>query len=165
MDREIELLSQQLRECVGANHRIAELLLEQEFDDGVGQLVSVPGTGTLGDQARQAAAVVQRLGLIEHGTGDPERRGDYGDGSALDVSAAEHLVPDLHEVARVEELAALEQGISHLLGTGVEDALLPQGFAFGVQGLGHGASITSRSPCQSNYAAIMRRVKDLLSET
>jgi hypothetical protein len=113
MDREVELLSKQLRERGGPEHRVAKLVLEEEIDDGVGELVGVSRAWALRDQARQAGAVVERLGLIEHGTGKPERLGDRGDRGPLDVNAAEHLVLDLHEIARVEELAAVEQGVGH----------------------------------------------------
>src|SRR4029077_5212492 len=74
---------------------------------------------------------------IEDGTGEPERLSRLGDGGPLDANAAKHLVLDLHQVARVEELAAEEQGVGHLLGVGVQDALLTERFAFGVRGLGH----------------------------
>ena len=55
----------------------------------------------------------------------------------LDVHAAQHLVLDLHQITRVEELAAVEQGVGHLLGVRVQDTLLTERFTLGVQGLGH----------------------------
>src|SRR5262249_43432970 len=106
-------------------------------DDEVGEFVGVTGSGSLRDQAGQAGAVVERLGLIEDGTGEPERLSHLGDGGPLDVNAAQHLVLDLYQVARVEELAAEEPGVGHLLGVGIQDTLLTERFGFGVQGLGH----------------------------
>src|SRR4051794_20650352 len=75
--------------------------------------------------------------LVEDGTGEPERPSDLGDGGPLNANAAKHLVLDLHQVARVEELAAEEQGVGHLPGVGIQDTLLTERSAFGVQGLGH----------------------------
>jgi hypothetical protein len=71
MDREIELRSQQLRQRGGAEHRVVELVLEEEVDDGVGQFVGMPGSRALRNQARQTGAVVERLGLVEHRTRKP----------------------------------------------------------------------------------------------
>jgi len=137
MDDQVELLSNQLREHRGSQERVAELVLDQEFDDGVGEFVGASGARALRDQAGQASAVVERLGLVENGTREPERVHDLGDGGPLHTNAAEHLILDLHQVARVEELAAQEHGVGHSLGVGVQGALLTQRFGFGVQGLGH----------------------------
>src|SRR5271157_420247 len=57
----------QLRERGGSDQRVAELVLEQEFDDGVGEFVGASGARALRDQAWQAGAVVERL---------PESSGD-----------------------------------------------------------------------------------------
>ena len=96
--------------------------------------------------------MIEHLGLIEHRTGEPEPPGDFGDGGLFDMNAAEHLVPDLHEVVWVEELVALEQGIGHLLGARVQGTLPTQGVAFGVREFGHRDLRLSTSQCQSNYA-------------
>jgi len=113
MDHEVEVLSNQLRERRGSERRVAKPVLEQESDHEVGELVGATGSGSLRDQARQAGAVVERLGLIEDGTGEPGRLSHRGDGGPVDANAAEHLVLDLHQVARVEELAVEEQGVGH----------------------------------------------------
>ena len=101
-------------------------MLEQEIDHEVGELVGLTRSGSLRDQARQAGAVIERLGLIEDGTGEPERLSNLGDRDPLDANSAKHLILDLHEVARVEELAAEEQGVGHLLGVGVQGTLLTE---------------------------------------
>jgi len=137
MDHQVEVLADQLRERGSPKQRVTKLMLEQEVDNELGELVGTAGAGPLGDQARQAGAVEERLGLIEDGTGEPECLSHLSDGGPLDASAAKHFVLDLHEVARVEELAAEEQGVGHLLGVGVQDALLTERLAFGVQGSGH----------------------------
>src|SRR5208282_3959524 len=137
MDDQVEVLSNQLRERGGSEQRVTELMLDQKVDNEFGELVGTAGAGSLRDQAREAGAVEERLGLIEDGTGEPERLSHLGDGGPLDANAAKHFVLDLHEVARVEELAAEEQGVGHLLGVGVQDALLTERLAFGVQGSGH----------------------------
>jgi hypothetical protein len=112
-------------------------MLEQEIDHEVGELVGLTRSRSLRDQARQAGAMIKRLGLIEDGAGEPERLSNLADRSALDANAAKHLVLDLHQIARVEELAVVEQGGGHLLGVGVQDALLTERFTLRVQGLGH----------------------------
>ena len=58
MDYQVELQSNQLRERRGSQERVAELVLEQEFDDGVGEFVGASGARALRDQAGQACAVV-----------------------------------------------------------------------------------------------------------
>ena len=138
MDHEVEVLSNQLRERGSSEQRVANPVLEQEIDDEVGELVSVTGSESLRDQARQAGAVVERLGLVEDRTRESERLSHLGDGGPLDANAAKHLVLDLHQVARVEELAPEEQGVGHLLGVGIQDALVRELFTFGGQGWGHG---------------------------
>jgi hypothetical protein len=137
MDDQVELLSEQLGERGGPQPRVAELVLEQELDDGVREFVGTSGARALGDQAGQASAVVERLGLVENGTREPERRNDLSDGSPFHANAAEHLILDLHQVARVEEVAAQEHGVDHPLRVGVQGALLTQRFGFGVQRSGH----------------------------
>ena len=119
MNHEAEVLPNQLQERRGSEQWVAKPVLEQEFDHEVGELVGLTRSGSLRDQARQAGAVIERLSLIEDGTGEPERQSNLGDRGSLDANTAKHLVLDLHEVARVEELAAEEQGVGHLLGVGV----------------------------------------------
>src|SRR5262249_57134026 len=87
MDHQVELLANQLRERGGSEPRIAKPVLEQEIDDEVGEFVGMTGTGSLRDQARQAGAVVERPGLIEDGTGEPEGLSDLGDGGPLAAGA------------------------------------------------------------------------------
>jgi hypothetical protein len=137
MDDEVELVSNQLRERGSSQQRITELVLDQEFDDGVGEFVRASGARALGDQAGQASTLVKPLGLVENRTREPERLNDLGDGGPLHANAAEHLVLDLHQVARIEELAVLEHGVDHPLRLRVQGALLTQRFGFGVQGFGH----------------------------
>ncbi len=83
MDDQVEVLSNQLRERGGSEQRVTELMLEQKVDDELGELVGTAGAWSLGDQARQAGAVEERLGLIEDGTGEPERLSHLGDGGPL----------------------------------------------------------------------------------
>src|SRR5271157_6303216 len=64
MDHKVELLPQHLRERGGSQQGVVKLVLEQEIDDGVGELVGVSRSGALGNQARQASAAEERLGLI-----------------------------------------------------------------------------------------------------
>jgi hypothetical protein len=137
MDHDAEVLSNQLRERGGSEQRVAKPMLEQEIDHEVGELVGLTRSRSLRDQARQSGAMIKRLGLIEDGTGEPERLSSVGDRSTLDANAAKHLVLDLYQIAWVEELAVVEQGVGHLLGVGVQDALLTERFTLRVQGLGH----------------------------
>jgi hypothetical protein len=74
MNHEAEVLANQLRERGGSEQWVAKLVLEQEIDHEVGELVGLTRSGSLRDQARQAGAVIERLSLIEDGTGEPERQ-------------------------------------------------------------------------------------------
>ena len=74
-------------------------LQEEDVDDRVREFVGMSRPKALRNQARQTSAVVERLGLIEHGTGKTERSHGLGDGRAFHLNAANHLILDLHEVA------------------------------------------------------------------
>ncbi len=63
-------------------------------------------------------------GLIERRPRQPEGRGSIGHGRMVDLDAAKHLVSDLQQVVRIEEVVSLEQRIGDSVRMRVEHALL-----------------------------------------
>jgi hypothetical protein len=65
--------------------------------------------------------------LVEGRARETEGRGARGDGDAIDARPTAHLVLNLDEIARVEELVADEHGVRDAVGAWVEAALRAQG--------------------------------------
>ena len=101
-------------------HRLArnELLLDERQRLAL-QLMGSMWTALSGYQSSNAAFVEAGLGLV---VGRPRHAvflGGFGHRRVLDGDPAEHLILDLHEVARVEELIFLKLRIVHLRGAWV----------------------------------------------
>jgi len=96
------------------------MLLEVNLDEGHYPSVEfVPAFGTplVRQQPCQALADIGGLGLMAGGAGDAEQGRGMRLGGALYPYQAQHLVFDLHQVARVEERIGQESGGLYPLGT------------------------------------------------
>lgn len=102
-------------------------VLEHEVQNGRRKFVRSMRTTLAGNQPYQALLRNRLLGLIEHRPRKPEGRGCFGHGSVVDLHTTQHLVLDLQQVLRIEEVARLEQRIRDGLRVWVEDALLAKG--------------------------------------
>ena len=85
-------------------------------DNRVGAFVGPLRSGTLGHQPGDPVRLERGRGLVERLAADPEARGDLGHRPSIDLVAANHLVLDLHAVARVEERMAHKGVVADGLG-------------------------------------------------
>ena len=99
----------------------------RESQDLAVKLVRTAWTALLGHQPRNAGLVEARLGLVVGRPRDAVLVGRVRHRGVLDRDAAQHLVLDLHGVARIEELALPELRIADLLGRRVQRALFEEG--------------------------------------
>jgi hypothetical protein len=89
-------------------------------------------------QAGQARAAKGPLGLIKRRAGQTKGRRGAPDRLLIDLHLAQHLVLDLDEIVRIEELAVAEERMSDRPGAGIERAALAQHSALGsLAPLGH----------------------------
>jgi hypothetical protein len=103
--------------------RLAVALLTKEVRDTVGELVRTTWAGPTRNQTRQAMTLIQRLRLIHRWSRKAEYRRSRTEGHSLDAHAPQHLVLDLKEIVRIEELVSSEQGVLNVVGAGMEIAL------------------------------------------
>ena len=80
----------------------------------VGQLVRPPRPGPGRHQTGQAGRVHRGGRLIERRTGEPERGGRPAHRLPVHPDLPHHLVLDLHQIPRIEELRRRERGIADL---------------------------------------------------
>jgi len=129
--RKGELLPNQLCQ-LACPHRLARnKLLLDELQRLALQLMGSVWTALSGYQSGEAALVEDGLGLV---VGRPRYAvffGGFGHGGLLHRHPAEHLILDLHEVARVEEIVFLKLRIAHLLRAWVQSALFEEGLDLG----------------------------------
>src|ERR1700722_8798493 len=112
--RQVEFLPDQLCQ-VACAYRLArnELLLDEHQRLAL-QLVGAVWTALARHQSGEAALVEAGPGLV---VGRPRHSvflGSFGHGGILDRYAAQHLIPDLDEIARVEEFVFLELWVARL---------------------------------------------------
>ena len=115
---EVEFLPNQLRQFARSHGLARDELLLDERQHLALKLMGTAWTALLRYQSGDAGFVEVGLGLV---VGRPRHAvllGGVGHGRVLDRDAAQHLVLDLHEVARIEEFVLLELRIAHLLGAG-----------------------------------------------
>ena len=100
----------------------------------------LPGTALLGDQSAQSALLKGRLRLIKRGTGKTKLLSCPDYGLVVGIDAPQHLVLDLKQICRIEEIAVLEKSRGDSLGMGIERSVGPQGLLLAVVGtaFGHG---------------------------
>ncbi|MDI6773570.1 MAG: hypothetical protein QME77_13440 [bacterium] len=141
MDRDAESLLDQPYEVLEAQLRLPCERLPQRRHHIRRNLVGPPRSGLLGQQRRQASRRVGRLHLVVRRSRQAEARRAVADRLPVYADPAQHLVLDLHQVARVEELARGECLVGDLLRMRVQAALLAEGVGLGVAlGSGHGRS-------------------------
>src|ERR1035441_8242514 len=122
MNRHIEAFLDPARQAGGAGSWIFLASLLKELHDFRGELASLLGPALEGYEAGQAAPRDGGLRLVERGAREAELGGSLGDRLPVFLDAAQHLVFDLHQVARVEELAFGKQVVGHGLRVRVEGA-------------------------------------------
>ena len=92
-----------------------------EVEDFLGALVIAPRPAGTWQQSGNPLLLEGQFGHIVSLAADPESFGHVADRAAVDPMAAQHLVLDLHAVARVEELLRAGEGlVAHALRVGME---------------------------------------------
>src|SRR5215203_246705 len=102
------------------------------------------------------------LGLIERRARQSESRSSFGDRCLVDLYTAKHLVLDLNQVLRIEEVAGLEERVRDSLGMRIEHAVLTKTLSlcciYRCRHCAYGGRL-----CLYNYAAYQVYVKCLPS--
>ena len=94
------------------------------------QLVCSPRPTLFGKQPAQPLVLEIQRGLVIGGARKAERSSRLTDGLLLDLDAAQHFVLDLDQVVGIEEVALVEQRISHLLRAQIHTSLSLKRFLF-----------------------------------
>ena len=97
-------------------------VLVDERQDLGRDLVRAAWAAPLREQARKTSV---SEGLDHPETGrqrNAEALGGLGQGEPVDAHQPDHLVADLQQVVRIEEVAAGEPGVAHAFGMGIERA-------------------------------------------
>ena len=94
----------------------------------IGTLVSSFGTAAAGNQSWQPLLLEGRFSQIECLPAHSEALGHLGYGSTLQAVAAQHLVLDLHSIARIQELLALKDFVSDSFRVRMQSSVSAQGF-------------------------------------
>ena len=128
-------------------------VLEDELQNGGREFVRSVRAALAGNQSREALLRNRLLGLVEHRTRQPERCCRLRDGSFVDLDAAKHLVLDLEQVVRIEELPGLEQRIRDSLRMRIEDALVAKALKLCRISPGWWHGKVGQLFCTCNYAA------------
>jgi len=92
-----------------AGHRLVQTHLLQKAQDLRAHLVPTARTWSLRHQRRQATSLQRRLGCVEHRAREAKAGRGVRDGVPVDLHPPQHLVFDLHQVARIEEGVATKK--------------------------------------------------------
>ena len=120
------------RQRLVRSHVFARAPALDVVDNRVGALVSPLRPGTLGHQPGDPVRLERGRRLVERLAADPEAGGNLGHRPSIDLVAANHLVLDLHAVARVEERMAHKGVVADGLGVRMQGSCLAQGLRLGV---------------------------------
>src|SRR5579863_1552941 len=130
MNREAKLFLDGLCELRRGQRSIGCLDSADELHDLGSQLVAAARSALFWKQARQAGLLKRGPGLIERRPGESKGFRRRTDGLLVDSDLTEHLVLDLDQVLRVEEIAVLKQLVLYILRARVENPLLAERLAF-----------------------------------
>ena len=111
--------------CPDAAIARAELL--DEVHHLTAELVSAARTALCGQEAGQSTLAEGCLRLIERRAGEAERAGHSRDRGTVHLDPADHLVLDLQEIPRVEEIRLTEDLVADAFRPGIEEAALSEG--------------------------------------
>lgn len=101
--------------------------LEQKLHDFSRQFVRVLGAALLRQQPAQTVRLKIGLSLINGGSRKPELGRCLRHGNVLSLDGAEHFVFELQQIVRIEEERIGKEGMTDVLGMGVERAGLAKG--------------------------------------
>jgi hypothetical protein len=110
--------------------RLTPLL--HEIQDLVGALVSTPRAAPTRQQPWKATVSKTRIRDVESLPADPEQMNNLRDRLAINTVPAEHLVPHLDKIPRIEEITGTKSFVLDVLGMAVERTLLSEGPESGI---------------------------------
>src|SRR5438552_3369884 len=150
VDIEIESLPDLLGQLARSNGLARDQLLLDKCQHRTPYLVRAAWTPLPGHQAGDPCFLEAGFGLIVRRPGHAVFLRRTGHRRALHRYAAQHLVLDLHDVARIEELAIVELRILDLPGRRIQRALFEQGPDLGMLAVAFGGHRDLRgSACRS----------------
>ena len=120
------------------------------------------GPGRSGSNPGSPPRLPGALRLIPGRARDAEARSGMAHRHAVLAHAAQHLVLDLEQIARVEERVRQEQLVAHRLRVRVQAAVLLEGSGLASAGRLAIARAPSRKECKSIYAPSRHRIKPRL---
>ena len=103
----------------------------EKVDDLLGKFGTLVGPWTTREDARETLSVEPLVNGIERGPREAEPRGRLGDGFSVDADPPQHLVLDLDEILRIEEVLPGEERVADLLRSTVQAAALSEGVSSG----------------------------------
>ncbi len=101
--------------------------LLEKVDDLLGKFGTLLGPWATREDARKTLSVEPLVSGIERGPREAESRGRLGNGFSVDADPPQHLVLDLDEILRIEEVLPCEERIADLLWATVQAAVLSKG--------------------------------------
>jgi hypothetical protein len=105
--------------------------LLEEIDDVFGELVTFVGPRPVRDDPRKAFGFETLAGGVERWPREPEPSGGLRHRISVDSDSPQHLVLDLDEVLRVEEVVFGEERVADRLRPSIEGTVLFEGTALG----------------------------------
>jgi hypothetical protein len=123
---EAEFLADHLGQLACPDRFAGHNALPQEGEHLALNFVRAAGAAFFGNQARNAGLVEVRSGLVIGRPRDAILVGRLRHRSVLDGNTAQHLVFDLHSIARIEEVTFAELRVAHYLWCGVQRSLLEE---------------------------------------
>ncbi len=122
MGLEAEALLDETDQIFSAQRRVLGLALQNIVHHLIAELVGSSGPWFARDQAREAAVRELLLCLVEGRAREAELRSGSAHRLAFESHSAQHLVLDLDQVPRVEEVVPVEQLVLDLFGVPVQAA-------------------------------------------
>ncbi len=132
MDIDVESLLDSLDKLFGSDGFVLLASFLEELHHFLVQLVGSMGPSLLWDKPGKARVLEGLQRLVEGRARETKVRRAVSDGFLFDLNLPEHLVLDLNQIARVEELVCGEERVVDALGMGTQSALVAQGVLFGI---------------------------------
>lgn len=125
MDPDSKVLLDRFADCLILGGALPPAL--HKVEHLIGTLVGSLGTAAAGNQSWQPLLLESRFSQIERLPAHSKALGYLADVLALQAMPAQHLVLDLHSIARIQELLALKGFVSDGLRVRMQSSVLAQG--------------------------------------
>ena len=132
MDIDVESLLDSLDKLLRSDGLVLPASFVDELHHFLVELVGSMGPSLLWDKSGEARLLEGLQCLVEGRARETKVRRAVSNGFLFDSNLPEHLVLDLNEIARVEELVCGEERVVDALGMGTQSALVTQGVLSGI---------------------------------